>query len=45
VSLERDVLDQLTRVRQLEARRNGLTPALQKSQPPAELSTNHRNIP
>jgi hypothetical protein len=45
VSLEQDVLDQVTRVRQLEARRNGLTPALQKSQPPTEFSTYHRNIP
>jgi hypothetical protein len=45
VSLERDVLDQVTRVRQLEPRRNDLTPASQKSQPPTELSTNHRNIP
>src|SRR5215469_10672051 len=45
VGLHRDVLDEVSCIRQLEARRNGLTTALQQSQPPAELSTNHLNFP
>lgn len=45
VRLERDVLDEATRIGKLEACRNGLAASLQEPQPLAELSTDHPAIP